>query len=785
MIFYRKGIQSKKKRNYSLFSKNKKGLTIIESLMALSILAITITGLLILVNEYSKQTTLRAFSNDFVSIMNAVARRTQHDGYSFQRWQENGNRASDGNDFIAWTDNDEVVDEFFGRFLVAQGNTTCGINPEGWQPHEYSAPESMSSKALVSCILFENRIPLQSEISAILFSDGNADDIEQVSTFKMYLDMDVSSLNEEEDGVIYIADLKRYIESNFNQNFDTRPSSMTVEFGDKNVLTDEFDDAEFTAFQCSQAISTGNNCDLILSLDFSGATNDVYLRTDGANSMLNGIDFRDFNAPADPANPPLQKCIWWQNPDANVSDYSRNSGGVAVSVSDRWEAKEVDCGIFGGEDSKGTVEVVVGQQYANKYLVSAANLDHYCRVYEATVDGEFIDIPDANEDSRVPCGIMEDGGIVQLAVENAFIGQAYIKDLIVQDIFSNSLEIVNSIGVDQEVEDNLKLGSTAKILEDYAPEPNILINIMDENRVQQFTVDSSGYTHVMGELEVDENGVFRQDLLVEGNFTSDEIATFNMNGGSDVIFGAGNELIFNNGGTNFDQYTRSGVNFNIIADDATLTLNGEAGVRIISDNGDIDIENNNPAGDVNVTARGGDVVIDSSSGAYYSKNTLTDTYINRVAFDALDADNKKDLELLNYGFGKYLDDKSGNISIHSTVNIESGSGNIIAKPDCLDFVRNNTTGRYASTNALSRAINNEGYDLARLFILPLYFKTYAAALGNNQIFSQHAVHTGSDEWEVYMYLSGEGIQGTGGREDAAGSAIGLIVCDYNGVNFEG
>ena len=178
MIFYRKGIQSKKEKSYSLFNKNKKGLTLIESLMALSILAMVITGVLVLVNEYSKQTSLRAYANDFVSIMNGVARRTQHDGYSFERWQENGNRANDGNDFIAWADNDEVVDEFLGRFLVAQGNPTCGINPEGWQPHEYSVPESMSSKALVSCILFENRIPFQSEISAILFSDGNADDIE-------------------------------------------------------------------------------------------------------------------------------------------------------------------------------------------------------------------------------------------------------------------------------------------------------------------------------------------------------------------------------------------------------------------------------------------------------------------------------------------------------------------------------------------------------------------------------------------------------------------------------
>jgi hypothetical protein len=763
-----------------LLGKSKSGLTIIESLMALSITAMVITGVLVLVNEYSKQNTLKASANDFVSVMNAVARRTQHDGYSFEKWQTNGDRVADGNNFIIWDDNDEVVDNLFKRFLTGQDNPNCGVDPAGWLAEALNVPETMRSKALISCILFENRIPFNSEIQAVMFSDGAPNNVEQLSAFKLYLDMDVSSLNEPEDGVTYISALKRYIESNFNQNFDRRPSSMTVEFGDMNILTDELDDVEFTAFGCSQNLASGDPCDLILTLDFAGATNDIYLRTDGANSMINGIDFRVGGGIG------LQRCIWWQNPDDDTGDYGRNSGGAEVSVAGRWEAKEVDCGIFGGSDSEGTVEVVVGQQHANQYLVAAAGLDYYCRVYEATADGEFQDIPDANENSRVPCGLMENGDVVQLAVENAFIGQAYIKDLIVQDIFSNSIEVVNpSVIVDHEVEDNLKIASIGKFLTDYDPDVNILINIMDETRAALFTVDSTGYTHIRGDFEVDLNGIFRQDLSVERNFRVSDTASFNMNSGSDVVFGAANELVFNNNGTSFDQFTSSGISLNIIADDAILTLNGEAGVQIVSDNGDITLENSNPAGDININALGGDVVIDSSNGAFYSKNTLTDTYINRAAFDGLDADDKKDLELLNYGFGKYLDDKNGNISIHSTVNIESGLGNIISKPDCLDFVRNNTTGRYTGTNASTRASNNEGFDLARLFILPLYFKTYASALGNNQIFSQHAVHTGSDEWEVYMYLSGEGIQGTGAREDAAGSAIGLIVCDYNGVNFEG
>lgn len=776
MLFNRKGLKSRK---YSLLGGSKLGITIIEAMMALSIAVVVISGVLMLINEESRQTTLKASAGDFVSVINAVARRTQHDGYAFDRWQENGNRVDDGNAFITWVDSDEVVDDLFRIFLTGFQNPTCGDPVTGWDAQNLSVPENMDSEDLISCLLFENRIPFNIELSAGIFSDAAPDNIEQLDNFRLYLDMDVSNLNEPEDGVTYIAALKRYIESNFNQNFENRPASMTVEFGQRNLLNDDGDDVEFTAYLCSQNLAAGNDCDLIISLDFDGATNDIYLRTDGANSMLNGIDF------IAGVGAPLQQCIWWQNPDSDPADFSRNSGGANVAVAGRWEARDVDCGIFGGNDSV-EVEVVVDQQHANQFLVAGVELVHYCRVYESTANGEFQDIPDANENSRVPCGMMQNGDIIQLAVENAFIGQAFVKDLIVQDIFSNSIEVVNPlVAIDHEVEDNLKLGAIAKTLEDYAPDANILINIMDENRAALFTVDSDGYTHIRGEFEVDLNGVFRQDLTVDRNLTVDELATFNMTDGSDVVFGDGNELVFNQSVADFDMITGNGINLNLLANGSILNLTGQNGVNVITDNGNITLENTNPAGDININAFGGEVVIDSNNGAYYTKRMNTDTYINRAAFDALDADDKRDLELLNYGFGKYLDDKNGNINIHSTVNIESGSGNIIAKPDCLDFVRNNTTGRYTGTDALTRANNNEGFDLSRLFILPLYFKTYASALGNNQIFSQHAVHTGTDEWEVYMYLSGEGIQGTGGREDAAGSAIGLIVCDYNGVNFEG
>ena len=513
----------------------------------------------------------------------------------------------------------------------------------------------------------------------------------------------------------------------------------------------------------------GNECTLILLLNFEGSTNFEYLKTDGQNSIAGGV----------------QKCVWWQNPNVSESLLGNNADGSDVT---EWTAKMVDCGIHGGNDSSTYVEAIMDNQYSERFLVTnKANLGHMCRVYDADANGQFVEPATGDANYKTPCGIMNNGDIIQLATEHAFIGQAYIKDLIVQDIFSNTLEIQHSTAARTVLENDGKGG--AALIDEYDPvNTALLINVLNEARVEQFTVDSNGYTHVWGILEVDELATFHSDVIMEKNLTVSEATTFKMDNGTDVVYGTGvgtgGSLIFNND-TEFDIYTSSGLNLNIMASQGLLTLQGENCVLVSVDNNDLTLENNDPNGTINLNAAG-DVVFDAQNGGVYStRNMVNQEILSRTVFDAKSNADKKDYQLLNYGFGKYLEDKTGNINIRSTVAISSGNNNIINKPDCLDFVRSNTTGRYNNTEALTLANSNEGYNLARLFILPLYFKTYAAALGNNQIFSQHAVHNSSTEWEVYMYLSGEGIQGTGGREDAAGSGIGMIICDFNGVNFEG
>ena len=71
----------------------------------------------------------------------------------------------------------------------------------------------------------------------------------------------------------------------------------------------------------------------------------------------------------------------------------------------------------------------------------------------------------------------------------------------------------------------------------------------------------------------------------------------------------------------------------------------------------------------------------------------------------------------------------------------------------------------------------------QVLLIPMYFKTYNSAFGDNQVFSQHAAHSSSTTWDIYLYLSGEGAFGTGAREDGAGGSPAMVMCDYSSINF--
>ncbi len=745
----------------NLFSKNQKGLTLLEALAVIALMAILMTSLLSYYNDYMFDKRVSMFAKRLSTIPLAVSKRISHDGSDYVLFDENGDRTPEGDNEIVWTDNNEIRNDLFRQFLTGRNNTGCGVVASGWNAMNDDGTKDggneypIEKTALVNCSLFKDFVPFDLNFQAVLTKDPQT---EKVDKFHLYANLTASELYSEELGISAIGTLINTINDYFSNDILGSPNAYA---GVMNTLEDPYDDTQLNSIECLNELVAGNECSLIISLDLQGSNNGQYLEINGNNSMLAGISF------SEGAN--AQKCIWWQNPNKTATELGVFSEGTDVSI---WTAKEVDCGVSGGNDSP-LVEAVLDNQYSTNYMITnPTNLNHLCKVYEADGEGHLVDLPSQVNDGSTdttPCGLLTNGDIIQLATEQAFIGQAFIKDVIAQEVFSNALQIKHNPAFDNRVETADK-GVNA--IPDLLSNPTVLINVLDENSAQQFTVDSNGYTHVLGTLEVDENGVFRQDVSVEGNMTVDGFASFNMSNGADVIFGA-NDLTFNRA-TNFQMFTGNGLNLDILTPNAEINLQGDNGVNIGASNGEVNITSND-----NIELRtNGDVILDN---AYSTTHGINGQVYDPDSLDTLS--NKEDLRLITKAELDHLSQLQGNISYHSTVNIEAGINSVVAKPDCLDFVRNNPD-RYAGTDALTKALNNEGYNYSRLFIQPVFAKTYSEALGDNQILAAHAVHKNDREWEVYMYLSGEGITGTGGREDGIGSAIGLIVCDYNGIIFK-
>lgn len=747
--------------NGRLFNKYQKGLTLIEALAVLALFAMIITSITVYISEANFDNRVQTFAKRMTSISLGVSKRVSHDGSDYNLWDSNGNRTAENDNELIWADNDEFSNGLLREFLTGRNNTGCGNVASGWNAlnddntldggNEYPIEKT----SLVPCTLFNGFVNFDLELQTVLNRDPQTD---KVDKFIIYANFQNSDLYNEKVGVRSISMLVNTINNHFSNDILGSPNAGA---GAMNVLSDPYDDVSYNSTECLNELISGRECSLILSLDFQGSNNGQYLEISGNNNMLAGISF------SEGAN--SQKCIWWQNPNKTAADLGVFSEGTDVSV---WTSKEVDCGVSGGNDSA-LVEAVLDNQYStNYYVTNPTNLNHMCKVYEADGDGHLVDLASQINDGSTdttPCGLLSNGDIVQLATEQAFIGQAFIKDVIAQEVFSNNLQIKHNPVYDNKIE---TLDKGVNAIPDLMADPTVLINVLDQSSVQQFTVDNNGYTHVYGTLEVDENGIFRQDVSVNGNLVVGGFASFNMTSGADVVFGT-NDLTLNRA-TNFEMFTRNGLSLDILADNAELNLQGDTGLNIGSIDGEVNIEAN---GNIEFRSNG-DVIIDN---AYTTTHGQNGQVYDADLLDSLP--NKEDFKLITKGEYEHLKDLNGNITFYSTVNIEAGINSRVSKPDCLDFVRSNPE-RYAGTDALTKAENDEGFNYSRIIIQPVFAKTYSSALGDNQILATHAVHENDREWEVYMYLSGEGVTGTGGREDGIGSAIGMILCDYNGVIFE-
>ena len=276
-----------------------------------------------------------------------------------------------------------------------------------------------------------------------------------------------------------------------------------------------------------------------------------------------------------------------------------------------------------------------------------------------------------------------------------------------------------------------------------------VLRVIDENGVQTFSMNNNG------NIDSEGGASFAGNVIAEQDFTVSDNAAVLMNNGGVVRMGSldntGTQLVFTK-------------------DDITQTF------TVSAPNGDLEIQSD---GEINITAPDG-VIVENGSSLHTSVSALTGDLFDTV--DGINNDGLKALsEVVTYDLARVIDDTSSDVQIVGIDKVE-GTFTQITKPNCLDFTDD---ANYASPdhNPYRGMTLPSGESLARLVMVPIYFKTYNASFGDNQIYAQHGVHSSPTTWDVFLYLSGEGAFGTGAREDAAGSSLAMIVCDYSSIEF--
>jgi prepilin-type N-terminal cleavage/methylation domain-containing protein len=711
----------------SVSLKNQKGFTLIEILIGVVIFLLLLQLANQVASGYLHQYRITQAASQISVVPQAVQRRNAHDGFLFNLWDENGGTPPT-NDDLSW-DEDEFEQGLLVDHLVARLHPGC---PGVWNPiNTGGAPDDgdetgMERTALVGCNELRGTLPFRVQLSALLTADIATN---TVGRFVLYINTTNVNFGIKDDPANNIVNFTKLQQALNTQMQDTQNGTSETTFGLRNDLDDLADDVQYTTRECEDALLAGARCDIIMTVDFAGLTLGQYKRINNVDFFTDDVTFGQSIAAG------RQECAFWEETGPGV-----------------WNREIVDCAIKAGVNDD-AVQLVMHTASLNRISLTgdfdgaggplSSDADVLCNLFqpEDAAAGNFNLTPTGVE---TPCGMLvdEDGGnfVVQLLTTDAHIeGTAYIEDVVSSNIYGGLVDIYSDT-------------AGAVVLQVHDDAHNILT----------FTVQNNGDVFAAGDVTV------QGSVEVDQNLDVDRNAVFSMVDNSTVTFGLpGNTMTIARNGPDTMRMTSTGNSFEIISgNEQGITMNTDA-------TNDIEIK---------LDANNG-VITENGTTIHSSFSSLRDEDFNAVG--GINTDSLKNLsKLVTADMAKMLDDTSSPIQIVGVDRVE-GEFTTINKPDCLSFMDD---ANYSSPAAnpyghINAGALGNGEDYARLLLIPMYFKTYNSTFGDNQLFAQHAAHASATEWDVFLYLSGEGALGTGAREDGAGGSLALILCDYSSINF--
>ncbi len=408
-------------------NKNKKGLTLIESMIALAA-AGTVTAVA-LSNKFEdfKKTEVLSLIHSVSSVSTAVDHRIAIDGYSMDGW---GSSSKDNTLPLKWTNIDSIVSDLIKNELVSKDLKSCSGD---WTPRLNVESETK----LLNCNLWSSSKPEGFNLSSTLTPDSHG----FIKSFDTLL-----SFKDEESFKDNYKNVK-YAISNLNNN-----NKQFIKGHHKIELVSLSSGSSILTTECVQnysdcAVKIGFKIDLD-STDDGYYGGEEFVRIDGGNSIIaNNLTFMKSGLTNATAEAPY-KCIEWK------LDSSTNI----------WSDELVECGIGIYQSEPTTVSVKTQTASFNDHIT----LKNKCKLFEKAADNTIY------SDSEVPCGIIKNNNGIESVIqviekeisEMAYFKELYsdkgyfdeisevslleaefadIKDLIVEELNADVLTVINDL----------------------------------------------------------------------------------------------------------------------------------------------------------------------------------------------------------------------------------------------------------------------------------------------------------------------------------------------------
>lgn len=374
--------------------KIKKGFTLFESLLVVTLLGSVSIGVIMNQIDNNKQINKIRFLEEASSIIKAVDNRIAIDGYDPDLWGK-----------LSWNNEEDIVNNLINGELTSRNISNCTGGT--WNP----SMNSESDTKLIECGLWKERKKTGEKMSAQIRVDSSG----FIQGFDLYIDfIDVNKFKENFQNI-------KYALNRLNTGKSQELSGIHM-----NHLVSQTTRNNIETYQC---VSDPTNCGIKLSLERSGGNE--YLRADGGNSMIGDhLSFIESKGES-----PL-KCIRWSNT-------IRDGSGVWSMV----DAEDCGIGIYEKTGQPVMVETVTDTGTFKNIL-----LDQNCHYYRW--NGSNV----VNTGTTKPCGMSNDGSEIYQVIPNISVetlnaetiygSGVYTKSLIADTISGDTLEALDELKTD-------------------------------------------------------------------------------------------------------------------------------------------------------------------------------------------------------------------------------------------------------------------------------------------------------------------------------------------------